>query len=59
MAVNEKKKYEKPRVIGVELIPEEAVLANCKTKQASGYADSGCYYTSGMNVCWAASSIGS
>lgn len=60
--MKEKKKYQKPEVCAVELKPEEAVLANCKSQHpsdGSGWKAEGCYYLSMMGVCWASSNIGS
>lgn len=35
METNKKKPYQKPQLQEVKLIPEEAVLTNCKTTTAS------------------------
>jgi hypothetical protein len=37
-----KKKYEPPRVIIIDLRPEEAVLSHCKTAGSSGPIGVGC-----------------
>ena len=40
MAKEVKKLYEKPSIKKVKLVPEEAVLAGCKTGTAGGWGNS-------------------
>ena len=37
-----KKPYEKPRIVKVDLRPEEAVLGNCKTSSSAGPGQGDC-----------------
>jgi len=38
----ERKTYVKPQVISVDLVPDEAILAYCKTSIAEGPDDAAC-----------------
>ncbi len=42
MEVNKKKRYEKPQLQEVKLVPEEAVLAFCKTASGRGTSTRSC-----------------
>jgi hypothetical protein len=49
--VQEKKKYGSPTVTVINLRPDEAVLANCKTSHTAGaVAGFDCRHASGCNV---------
>lgn len=47
----EKAKYEAPTVVAIQLRPQEAVLASCKTATSAGANLGGCRGVHGAGTC--------
>jgi hypothetical protein len=47
---DQKKSYEPPKLVRVNLRPEEAVLGHCKSASASGPGNANCAILSCMNL---------
>ncbi len=48
---SEKQKYETPKVLAIQLRPQEAVLANCKIAGSGGASVFGCRGVAGIGTC--------